>query len=153
MRQSTRRASNGHPYLFILFDKSHCKSSFIDSTYRSTIESIITLQLRIECSRRDQVFSTFNNIYFLPQDCMSSLSINIFDDGGVRHFKTPLQYVENLILEKVWSGASGQTFALPAKKKESEQMEVASASTYASILVKGLKWVPVTVHSFRLIPS
>jgi hypothetical protein len=35
--------------------------------------------------------------------------------------------VENPILEKVRSGACGQTFALPAKKKVSEQMEVASA--------------------------
>ena len=39
-------------------------NSFIDSLYRSTTKSIITLQLRIECSRRDQVFSSFNN---LPQ--------------------------------------------------------------------------------------
>jgi hypothetical protein len=29
-------------------------------------------------------------------------------------------------------------------------MEVASAPTYASILKKGLKWAPVTVHSFLL---
>ena len=56
--------------------------------------------------------------------------------------------VENPILEKVRSGGSGQTFALPTKKKVSEQMEVASAPTYASILKKGLKWAPVTVHSF-----
>ena len=49
---------------------------------------------------------------------------------------------------KVRSGGSGQTFALPTKKKVSEQMEVASAPTYASILKKGLKWAPVTVHSF-----
>jgi hypothetical protein len=56
--------------------------------------------------------------------------------------------VENPILEKVRSGARGQTFALPTKKKVSEQMEVASAPTYASILKKGLKWAPVTVHSF-----
>jgi hypothetical protein len=55
--------------------------------------------------------------------------------------------VENPILEKVRSGASGQTFALPAKKKVSKQMEVASAPTYASILKKGLNWAPVTVHS------
>ena len=61
--------------------------------------------------------------------------------------------VENPILEKVRSGASGQTFALPIKKKVSEQMEVASAPTYASILKKGIKWAPVTVHSFLLIPS
>jgi len=40
-------------------------------------------------------------------------------------------------------------FALPTKKKVSKQMEVASgAPTYASILKKGLKWAPVTVHSF-----
>jgi len=57
-------------------------------------------------------------------------------------------FVENPILEKVRSGGSGQTFALPTKKKVSEQMEVASAPTYASILKKGLKWAPVTVHSF-----
>ena len=56
--------------------------------------------------------------------------------------------VENPILEKVQSGASRQTFALPAKEKVSKQMEVASAPTYASILKKGLKWAPVTVHSF-----
>ena len=56
--------------------------------------------------------------------------------------------VENPILEKVRSGGSGQTFALPTKKKVSEHMEVASAPTYASILKKGLKWAPVTVHSF-----
>ena len=66
--------------------------------------------------------------------------------------KSPLppseERVENPILEKVRSGASGQTFALPTKKKVSEQMEVASAPTYASILKKGLKWAPVTVHSF-----
>jgi len=61
--------------------------------------------------------------------------------------------VENPILEKVRSGGSGQTFALPTKKKVSEQMQVASAPTYASILKKGLKWAPVTVHSFWLIPS
>jgi len=60
--------------------------------------------------------------------------------------------VENPILEKVRSGGSGQTFALPTKKKVSEQMEVASAPTYESILKKGLKWAPLTVHSFRLIP-
>jgi hypothetical protein len=60
----------------------------------------------------------------------------------------PEERVENLILEKVRSGASGQTFALPTKKEVSEQMEVASAPTYASILKKGLKWAPVTVHSF-----
>ena len=60
--------------------------------------------------------------------------------------------VENPILEKVRSGGSGQTFALPTKKKVSEQMEVAPAPTYASILKKGLKWAPVTVHSFCLIP-
>jgi hypothetical protein len=47
--------------------------------------------------------------------------------------------VENPILEKVRSGGSGQTFALPTKKKVSEQMEVASAPTNASILKKGLK--------------
>jgi len=66
--------------------------------------------------------------------------------------KSPLppseESVENPILEKVRSGASGQTFALPAKKKVSEQMEVVSAPTYGSILKKGLKWAPVTVHSF-----
>jgi hypothetical protein len=65
--------------------------------------------------------------------------------------KSPLppseERVENPILEKVRSGGSGQTFALPAKKKVSKQMEVASAP-YASILKKGLKWAPVTVHSF-----
>jgi len=43
---------------------------------------------------------------------------------------------------------SGQTFALPTKKKVSEQMEVASVPTYASVLKKGLKLAPVTVHSF-----
>jgi hypothetical protein len=59
---------------------------------------------------------------------------------------------ENPILDKVRSGGSGQTFALLAKKKVSEQMEVASAPTYASILKKGLKWGPVTVHSFLSIP-
>ena len=59
-----------------------------------------------------------------------------------------LLFVENPILEKGRSGGSGQTFALPTKKKVSEQMEVASAPTYASILKKGLKWAPVTVHSF-----
>jgi hypothetical protein len=66
--------------------------------------------------------------------------------------KSPLppgkERVENPILEKVRSGASGQTFALPTKKKVSEQMEVASAPRYASILKKGLKWAPVTDHSF-----
>ena len=56
--------------------------------------------------------------------------------------------VENPILEKVRSGGSGQTFAIPTKKKVSEQMEVASAPTYASILKKSLKTAPVTVHSF-----
>jgi len=60
----------------------------------------------------------------------------------------PVPIVEHPILEKVRSGASGQTFALQTKKKVSEQMEVASAPTYASILKKGLKWAPVTVHSF-----
>jgi hypothetical protein len=66
--------------------------------------------------------------------------------------KSPLplseERVENPILEKVRSGASGQKFALSTKKKVSKQMEVASAPTYASILKKGLKWAPVTVHSF-----
>jgi hypothetical protein len=56
--------------------------------------------------------------------------------------------VENPILEKVQSVGSGQTFTFPGKKKVSEQMEVASAPTYASILKKGLKWAPVTLHSF-----
>ena len=56
--------------------------------------------------------------------------------------------VENPILEKVRSGGSGQTFALPTKKKVSEQMEVASVPTYASVLKKGLKLAPVAVHSF-----
>ena len=51
-------------------------------------------------------------------------------------------FVENPILEKVRSGASGQTFALPTKKKVSKQMEVASAPTYVPILKKGLKWAP-----------
>ena len=59
-----------------------------------------------------------------------------------------LHTVENPILEKVRSGGSGQTFALPTKKKVSEQMEVASALTYASVLKKGLKLAPVAVHSF-----
>jgi len=66
--------------------------------------------------------------------------------------KSPLppseERVENPILEKVRSEASRQTFALPTKKKVAEQMEVASVPTYASILKKGLKWAPVTVHSF-----
>ena len=56
--------------------------------------------------------------------------------------------VENPILEKVRSGGSGQTFALPTKKKVSKQMEVASVPTYASVHKKGLKWAAVTVHSF-----
>jgi len=43
---------------------------------------------------------------------------------------------------------SGQTFALPTKEKVSEQMEVASVPTYASVLKKGLKLAPVAVHSF-----
>jgi len=66
--------------------------------------------------------------------------------------KSPLppseERVENPILEKVRSGAGGQTFALPTKRKVSKQMEVASDPMYASILKKGLKWAPVTVHSF-----
>jgi len=57
--------------------------------------------------------------------------------------------VENLILEKVRSGASGQTFALPTKKKSVQTDEVSHLlPTYASFLKKGLKWAPVTVHSF-----
>jgi carbonic anhydrase len=56
--------------------------------------------------------------------------------------------VENPLLEKVRSGGSGQTFALPTKKKVSEQMEVASVPTYASVLKKGLELAPVAVHSF-----
>jgi hypothetical protein len=56
--------------------------------------------------------------------------------------------VENPILEKVRSGGSGQTFALPTKEKVSEQMEVASVPTYASVLKKGLKLAPMAVHSF-----
>ena len=73
--------------------------------------------------------------------------------GGKKDQHTPIEKrecglsVENPILEKNRSGGSGQTFALPTKKKVSEQMEVASAPTYASILKKGLKWAPVTVHS------
>jgi hypothetical protein len=39
--------------------------------------------------------------------------------------------VENPMLEKARSGVSGQTFALSTKKKVAEQMEVASAPTYA----------------------
>jgi len=39
-------------------------------------------------------------------------------------------------------------FVLPTKKKVSEKMEVASVPTYASVLKKGLKLAPVTVHSF-----
>jgi len=70
--------------------------------------------------------------------------------------KTPLppskERVENSILEKVRSGASGQTFASPTKKKVSEQMEVASVPTYASILKKGLKWAPVSVSFFLINP-
>ena len=69
-------------------------------------------------------------------------------DATLSFSVTEVSIVENPILEKVRSGASGQTFALPTKKKVSEQMEVASAPTYASILKKGLKWTPVTVHSF-----
>jgi hypothetical protein len=65
-----------------------------------------------------------------------------------RKQKTADLGVENPILERVRSGGSGQTFALPTKKKVSKQMEVASAPTYALILTKGLKWAPVTVHSF-----
>jgi len=45
-----------------LFSELYRKNSLIDSPYRSTIESIITLQLRIECSRRDQVSSSFNMV-------------------------------------------------------------------------------------------
>jgi len=44
--------------------------------------------------------------------------------------------VKNPILEKVQSGGSDQTFTLPTKKKVSEQMEVASVPTNASILKK-----------------
>jgi len=59
-----------------------------------------------------------------------------------------VESIENPILEKVRSGGSGQTFALPTKKKVFEQMEVASVLTYASVLKKGLKLAPVAVHSF-----
>jgi hypothetical protein len=51
-------------------------------------------------------------------------------------FVPVIDTVENPILEKVRSGVSGQTFALSTKKKVSEQMEVASAPTYASMLKK-----------------
>jgi hypothetical protein len=64
------------------------------------------------------------------------------------HIVEELSTVENPILEKVRSGGSGQTFALQTKEKVSEQMEVAPPPTYASILKKGLKRAPVTVHSF-----
>jgi len=76
------------------------------------------------------------------------VKILIVDVRRFLHSTVTLGTVENPILEKVRSGGSGQTFALPTKKKVSEQMEVASAPTYASILKKGLKWAPVTVHSF-----
>jgi hypothetical protein len=81
---------------------------------------------------------------------ISSNGINDNNEELLLGGETRLQQkgVENPILEKVRSGASRQTFALPAKKKVSEQMEVASAHRYASILKKGLKWAPVTVHSF-----
>jgi hypothetical protein len=79
---------------------------------------------------------------FVARDFNLEFYANHLIDGTI------VPAIENPILEKVRSGASGQTFALPTKKKVSEQMEVASAPTYASILKKGLKWAPVTVHSF-----
>ena len=85
------------------------------------------------------ICSNFTHMYF--QVLEDSYFLRLFPQSCV-------YCVENPILEKIRSGASGQTFALPAKKKVSEQMEVASAPTYASILKKGLKWAPVTVHSF-----
>ena len=73
--------------------------------------------------------------------------LRVLRNGETRKSETDPS-VENPILEKVRSGGSGQTFALPTKKKMSEQDEVASAPTYASVLKKGLKLAPVAVHSF-----
>jgi hypothetical protein len=56
--------------------------------------------------------------------------------------------VENPISRKFRSGVSGQTFEVQTNENITEQKEAASAPTYASILKKGVKWAPVTVHSF-----
>jgi len=66
--------------------------------------------------------------------------------------KSPLspseERVENLLSRKFRSGVSGQTSEVQANENITEQKEAASAPTYASILKKGVKWAPVTVHSF-----
>jgi hypothetical protein len=56
--------------------------------------------------------------------------------------------VENPILMKSRSGVSGQTLEVQTNENITEQKEAASAPTYALILKKGVKWAPVTVHSF-----
>jgi len=58
--------------------------------------------------------------------------------------------VENPILEIVRYGVSGQTFVLLTKKKVSEQMEVASAPTYASILKRGNQGQPAKCLLFQI---
>jgi len=66
--------------------------------------------------------------------------------------KSPLppseERVENPISRKFRSGVSGQTLEVQTNENITEQKEAASAPTYASILKKGVKWAPVTVHSF-----
>ena len=56
--------------------------------------------------------------------------------------------VENPISRKFRSGVSGQMLEVQTNEIITEQKEAASAPTYASILKKGVKWAPVTVHSF-----
>ena len=90
----------------------------------------------------------FSQLFILAAIPLKSSLRQRIEDKSCTHLSPLYVNVENPILEKVRSGGSGQTFALPAKKKVSELMEVASAPTYASILKKGLKWAPVTVHSF-----
>ena len=56
--------------------------------------------------------------------------------------------VENPISRKFRSGVSGQTSEVQANENITEQKGAASAPTYPSILKKGVKRAPVTVHSF-----
>jgi len=66
--------------------------------------------------------------------------------------KSPLppseERVENPISRKFCSGVSGQTLEVQTNENITEQKEAASAPTHALILKKGVKWAPVTIHSF-----
>ena len=56
--------------------------------------------------------------------------------------------VENPISRKFRSGVSGQTLEVHNENITERKKAASAPPTHASILKKGVKWAPVTVHSF-----